>query len=132
MESFLGGVSAAILGLIVVAYLMKIFAQKLPIHLMFKVMSWLIYALGFKILGVSVHTLQLTNVFQQDILSLPSIAILGFYNSIQGMFAQIVYIALIVGVARWQRRIEMRESRKILASAKLGSDETQCKIFNLL
>ncbi len=109
MESFLSGVGAAILGLIVIAYLMKIFAQKLPIHLMFKVMSWLIYALGFKILGVSMHALQLTNVLQQDILPFPSIVILGFYNSFQGIFAQIVYIVLIVVVAIWQRRIEMRE-----------------------
>ncbi|WP_290879351.1 FTR1 family protein [Helicobacter sp.] len=109
MESFLSGVGAAILGLIVIAYLMKIFAQKLPIHLMFKVMSWLIYALGFKILGVSVHALQLTNVLSQDILPLPSIVILGFYNSLQGMLAQIVYIVLVIVVAIWQRRIEMRE-----------------------
>lgn len=119
MNAFLSGVGAAILGLIVIAYLMKIFAQKLPIHLMFKAMSWLIYALGFKILGVSVHTLQLTNVLSQDILPLPSIAILGFYNSFQGMFAQIVYVVLIMGVAKWQRRIEMREGREVLASARL-------------
>ncbi|WP_416860011.1 FTR1 family protein [Helicobacter ganmani] len=54
--AFLSGGSGNI-GVILIAYLMKIFAQKLPIHLMFRVMNWLIYALGFKILGVSVYVL---------------------------------------------------------------------------
>ncbi|WP_301007913.1 MULTISPECIES: hypothetical protein [Helicobacter] len=42
--AFLSGWSGNI-GVILIAYLMKIFAQKLPIHLMFRVMNWLIYAL---------------------------------------------------------------------------------------
>lgn len=106
MSSFVSGVGFACVGLVVVAYLMKIFTQKLPIHLMFLVMSWLIYFLGFKILGVSIHALQLTNVMGTTILPLPSITILGFYNNLQGLIAQVVYIALVVAVAFWQKRVE--------------------------
>lgn len=106
INAFLSGVGAAIIGLVLIAYLMKIFAQRLPIHLMFRVMSWLIYALGFKILGVSVHALQLTNVLPSDILPLPNVVVLGFYNNLQGIVAQVIYIALIVLVFVWQKHKE--------------------------
>ena len=53
---------------------------RLPMHLMFKVMTWLIYALGFKILGVSIHALQLTQILPTHAVSaLPSLPNIGFY-----------------------------------------------------
>lgn len=103
MDSFLIGILIAIIGLIIIAYLMKIFTQKLSIHLIFSVMSWLIYVLGFKILGVSIHALQLTNVLSTNILPLPSIAILGFYNNSQGIVAQVCYIIIVAIIVVTQR-----------------------------
>lgn len=104
MGSFLSGFGFACLALVVIAYLMKVFVQKLPIHLIFLAMSWLIYVLGFKILGVSIHALQLTNIIPLDILPLPNVAFLGFYNNLQGLVVQAVYIAIVVLVMIWQRR----------------------------
>ncbi|MDE5592233.1 MAG: FTR1 family protein, partial [Helicobacter sp.] len=103
LESLLSGIAIALIGLIIVAYLMKVFTQKLPIHLMFGAMSWLIYIIGFKILGVSIHALQLTNILPIHILSLPSIAIFGFYNTIEGIMAQAVYLILIFVIIAWQK-----------------------------
>ncbi|WP_104722579.1 FTR1 family iron permease [Helicobacter mesocricetorum] len=104
MSSFLSGFGIACLALVVIAYLMKIFVQKLPIHLIFWVMSWLIYVLGFKILGVSIHALQLTNTLPLDILPIPNVAFLGFYNNLQGLVAQAVYVVIALIVVMWQRR----------------------------
>lgn len=106
MSTFLSGILMAVLGLVVIGYLMKIFAQRLPIHWMFRVMSWLIYMLGFKILGVSIHALQLTNMLPTHILPLPNVVILGFYNSLEGLVSQAVYIVLVALVLVWQRCVE--------------------------
>ncbi|MDE5603075.1 MAG: FTR1 family iron permease, partial [Helicobacter sp.] len=111
MSSFLSGFGFACLALIVIAYLMKVFVQKLPIHWMFLVMSWLIYILGFKILGVSIYTLQLTNIIPINILPFSSVAFLGFYNNLQGILAQIFYIVFVVIVAIWQKHTQSRIKR---------------------
>lgn len=39
-------------------------------------MSILLYALGFEILGLSIHALQLTNVLPRTLLNIPSISML--------------------------------------------------------
>ncbi|RDU68975.1 iron permease [Helicobacter cholecystus] len=110
MDSFLSGFGFACLALIVIAYLMKVFVQNLPVHLIFLVMSWLIYILGFKILGVSVHALQLTNIIPLDILPLPSVAFLGFYNNLQGLLAQAIYVVITLGIMIGQRRSNAKSS----------------------
>ena len=103
ITSFLSGIGIAVVGLVVVAHLMRVFTQKLPIHLMFGVMSWLIYCIGFKMLGVSIHALQLTNVLPMDIVSIPSISFIGFYNNIQGIAIQAIYALCVLGIVLWQR-----------------------------
>ena len=114
IDSFLIGILVAVVGLIVITYLMRTFTQKLPIHLMFGVMSWLIYVLGFKILGVSIHALQLTNVLSADILPLPNITILGFYNNFQGVVAQVIYIVIIMAIIvrqRYNQKVTMLKAK---------------------
>ena len=111
MTSFLSGIGIAVVGLVIIAYLMRVFTQKLPIHLMFMAMSWLIYCIGFKMLGVSIHALQLTNILPMQILPLPSFAFIGFYNNIQGITTQAVYVLCVIAIVLWQRNAERRLER---------------------
>ena len=97
----LAGIGLAVALLAVIAVLMNLGSLRLPMHLMFKVMTWLIYALGFKILGVSIHALQLTQILPTHAASaLPSLPNIGFYPNWESIAAQALYIALIPAIGR--------------------------------
>jgi high-affinity iron transporter len=101
LSDFLLGIIAAIAVLALVAFLLTKTSAKLPIYRLFKVMTWLIYGLGFKILGVSIHSLQLTEMLPRDVVhALPNVPDIGFYATWQGIAAQIAYLLLIPIVAR--------------------------------
>ncbi len=103
MSAFLSGIVVAIFILVAIAYFMRIFAKKLPIHLMFMFMSWLLYCIGFKMLGVSVHALQLTNILPADILPFSSMTVIGLYNTTQGIALQGAYVICVVGIVCWHK-----------------------------
>ncbi|OOS00256.1 iron permease [Haemophilus paracuniculus] len=101
LNDLLVGIGLALLLLGVLAWALAKFSTKLPIHHLFKVMTALIYLLGFKILGVSVHSLQLTNVLPNSVIdSLPNIPDLGIFATVETLVAQVVYLVLIPLVAR--------------------------------
>lgn len=93
--------------LVVVAYIMLKTSVKLPIPTLFKVLTWVIYFLGFKILGVSLSALQLTGYLSRTVVpSIPAIEVIGFYPTLQTIAAQLVYIAAIVALQLWMKRGE--------------------------
>ncbi|MDO4643243.1 MAG: FTR1 family protein [Cardiobacteriaceae bacterium] len=95
------GIVLALALLAVIAVLMNKGSMRFPMHIMFKTMTWLIYALGFKILGVSINALQLTNVLPTHIVSFaPNIPSIGLYPNWEGIGAQLIYLALIPVVAK--------------------------------
>lgn len=97
-QAFLIGIVAAIVLLLALAWLMAKTSLTLPVAKMFRVLTWLIYALGFKILGISLHALQLTGIMPMSTLPntwLESNA-LGIYPTVETLTAQAVYIGLIV------------------------------------
>ena len=97
----LAGIGLAVALLAVIAVLMNQGSLRLPMHLMFKVMTWLIYALGFKILGVSIHALQLTQILPTHSVDfLPSLPNIGFYPNWESIAAQALYLALIPAIGR--------------------------------
>ncbi|WP_071057919.1 FTR1 family protein [Pelistega sp. MC2] len=96
LQDLLLGIGIALIALLVIAILMITSSKRLPMHHLFKVMTWLIYALGFKILGVSIHSLQLTNILPEHLLAnVPSIPLIGFYANWECIVAQVLYLALI-------------------------------------
>ncbi|MFU2132744.1 FTR1 family iron permease [Gallibacterium anatis] len=104
-ESFALGVGMAVILLAILAVVILKSSVKLPVPTMFKILTWVLYILGFKILGVSVHALQLTAVLPTTIIDiLPNIEWLGFYATLQTIIAQLVYIALILLLQRWLKR----------------------------
>lgn len=101
-QDLLAGIGLALLLLAVVAWIMQRSAARLSIHHLFKIMTLLIYVLGFKILGVSIQALQLTQTIPTSlILDLPSLPLIGFYSSWQGVMAQLVYLLLIPLIAKY-------------------------------
>ena len=97
-QAFLSGIAAAIVLLLALAWIMAKTSVTLPVAKMFRILTWLIYALGFKILGISLHALQLTGIVPMT--PLPSTWLesnaLGIYPTVETLAAQALYIGLIV------------------------------------
>lgn len=101
LKDLIMGIVLAFIALLLIAFVMNSSTKRLPLHHLFKVMTWLIYLLAFKILGVSIHALQLTNSIPTHIIEqLPNITWLGFYATWEGIIAQLIYLALIPVIAK--------------------------------
>jgi high-affinity iron transporter len=97
LELSFGILIALVILAIFAVVLMKV-SGKIPIHRFFIVATILIYILAFKIIGVSVHTLQLTNVVPMTTVDhLPVISSLGFYPTWETIIPQ----SLLIGVVIW-------------------------------
>lgn len=94
-QDLLFGIGSALILLAIIAFAMKYSSNKLPIPQLFNVMTWLIYALGFKILGVSINALQLTQSLPRHLIDMPNLPFIGFYSSWEGIIAQLIYLAMI-------------------------------------
>lgn len=105
LQDLLSGIGLALGLLVIIAVAMQKFSDKLPIHQLFKLMTWLIYALGFKILGISIHALQLQKILPTSLIDgVPTLPWLGFYANWQGILAQLAYLLSIWMVAKWLKR----------------------------
>ena len=94
---FVLGISLALIVLILIAFAMNKMSQFFLPHKVFFALTWMIYALAFKMLGVSIHALQLTNMApNHPVTSLPTIDLLGFYPSWEVLGAQILFLIVIV------------------------------------
>ena len=93
---FVLGISLALLVLIVIAFVMNKASQFFLPHKVFFILTWMIYALAFKMTGVSIHALQLTNMIPNHLISgIPSIDILGIYPSWEGVAGQTLFILVV-------------------------------------
>ena len=93
---FILGISLALLVLVVIAFVMNKASQFFLPHKVFFILTWMIYALAFKMTGVSIHALQLTNMIPNHLISgIPSIDILGIYPSWEGLAGQTLFILVV-------------------------------------
>lgn len=93
---FVLGISLALLVLVVIAFVMNKASQFFLPHKVFFILTWMIYALAFKMTGVSIHALQLTNIIPNHLISgIPSIDILGIYPSWEELAGQIIFILVV-------------------------------------
>ncbi|MFJ8064830.1 FTR1 family protein [Psychrobacillus sp. NPDC096426] len=96
LELSLGIVIALVILTIFAVVLMKV-SGKIPIHRFFIVATVLLYVLAFKIIGVSVHTLQLRSVFSMSIVDhLPVISSIGFYPTWETIIPQILLLSVVI------------------------------------
>ena len=93
---FVLGISLALSVLVVIAFVMNKASQFFLPHKVFFILTWMIYALAFKMTGVSIHALQLTNMIPNHLISgIPSIDILGIYPSWEGLAGQTIFILVV-------------------------------------
>ena len=93
---FVLGISLALSVLVVIAFVMNKASQFFLPHKVFFILTWMIYALAFKMTGVSIHALQLTNMIPNHLISgIPSIDILGIYPSWEGLAGQTLFILVV-------------------------------------
>ena len=93
---FVLGISLALSVLVLIAFVMNKASQFFLPHKVFFILTWMIYALAFKMTGVSIHALQLTNMIPNHLLSgIPSIDILGIYPSWEGVAGQTLFILVV-------------------------------------
>lgn len=102
LSNFVTGVGMALAALAVIAFILIRTSYRLPIARMFRLLTWVIYGLGFKILGISLHALQLTghlrmSPLQASWLESPS---LGLFPTLETLGAQAAYLASI-GLIQW-------------------------------
>lgn len=96
---FFLGLGLAILVLVLLAILMTKASSFIRPHRIFFGLTWLIYALAFKMLGVSIHALQLTAIFSNHLLShLPTIDWLGIYPSLEVVLSQAIFLVVVLYV----------------------------------
>ncbi|MET3575020.1 FTR1 family protein [Bhargavaea ullalensis] len=106
---FLFGIGIALAILVAVAVLFMKASHKLPMHLFFGAASLLIYLLAFKIVGASIHTLQLTNVLPSHFIAgMPASSLIGLYPSIEPVAAQVLLIGLIAAASLYKKRTTAR------------------------
>ncbi|WP_301109725.1 FTR1 family protein [Sporosarcina sp.] len=106
MMEFVAGILLAVVILAVIAFIFTKLSHRIPIHRFFAVATILIYVLAFKIIGVSLHTLQLTNVVSTTVQpKLPIIDWIGFYPTNETIVAQLALLIVIVAAA-WLKKIK--------------------------
>lgn len=94
---FILGISLALLVLVVIAFVMNKASQFFLPHKVFFILTWMIYALAFKMTGVSIHALQLTNMIPNHLIAgIPSIDILGIYPSWESLAGQALFILVVI------------------------------------
>ncbi|MEG0384167.1 FTR1 family iron permease [Solibacillus cecembensis] len=106
--------SQFVLGIVIAFVILSVFAVmlfkasgKIPIHKFFAVATVLIYVLAFKIIGVSLHTLQLTSKIPTNIVDgLPVVSLIGFYPTMETMIGQAILLILVVITILYKKKQE--------------------------
>ena len=94
---FVLGISLALVVLVVIAFVMNKASQFFLPHKVFFILTWMIYALAFKMTGVSIHALQLTNMIPNHLIAgIPSIDIFGIYSSWESLAGQALFILVVI------------------------------------
>ena len=102
--SFFLGIGLAFLVLFVLALIMNKASTYFNPHRIFLILTWLIYALAFKMLGVSIHALQLTNILPSHLMNgFPSIDWAGIYPSLEVVTCQLIFVVIVL-IITWKNR----------------------------
>ncbi|MFJ7859945.1 FTR1 family protein [Peribacillus sp. NPDC097206] len=105
LKQLLTGILIACLILMVIGFVMLRYSVKLPMTVFFKVATIFIYALAFKILGVSIHALQVSQVIKTHTLhTFPFIEWIGLYPTVETIVPQMVLLLLIIVAAIWVKK----------------------------
>ena len=97
LQNLIIGVVSAILILIVIALVLIYASSKIKIHQVFFILTWTIYFLAFKMLGTSIHMLQVVGILPLHVIHfIPTVEILGIYANIEVFISQLILIIIIM------------------------------------
>ena len=99
MKNLIFGLLLAFLVLIIVGLILIFATNKIKLHNLFFILTYLIYILSFKMLGVSVHMLQVVGYVPLTIINnFPTIEFLGIYANYQVIFSQVLLLLILFGM----------------------------------
>ncbi len=108
-SQFILGIVIAIVILAIVAVVLLKASGKIPIHRFFAVATVLIYLLTFKIIGVSLHKLQLLGDIPTTVIDgLPIWPTIGFYPTVETILGQVILLILVGLAFLWKRHNEKK------------------------
>jgi len=107
MSQFWLGIAMALAILAATAVVLMKMSGKIPVHKFFIVATIFIYLLAFKIIGGSMHTLQLQGRLDTTVVDgLPVLSTVGFYPTFETIIGQAVLILLILATIIYKRFIK--------------------------
>ena len=99
MKNLIFGLLLAFLVLIIVGLILIFATNKIKLHNLFFILTYLIYILSFKMLGVSIHMLQVIGYIPLTIINnFPTIEFLGIYANYQVIFSQVLLLLILFGM----------------------------------
>ena len=105
LQNLIIGIVSAILILIIIALVLIYASSKIKIHQVFFVLTWTIYFLAFKMLGTSIHMLQVVGILPLHVVHfIPTMEILGIYANMEVFISQLILIVIIVIAALIKKR----------------------------
>ena len=97
LQNLIIGIVSAILILIVIALVLIYASSKIKIHQVFFILTWTIYFLAFKMLGTSIHMLQVVGILPLHVIHfIPTVEVLGIYANIEVFISQLILIIIIM------------------------------------
>lgn len=97
VQNLIIGILSAIVILIIIALVLIYASSKIKVHRVFFILTWTIYFLAFKMLGTSIHMLQVVGVVPLHLIRfIPTVEILGIYANWEVFISQVIFIILIV------------------------------------
>ena len=97
LQQLVLGVILAVGILVIVGFAIIYYSVKIPIRFFFKAATILIYFLAFKILGISIHALQISNVLPTSTVhQFPFIDWIGLYPTWETTITQLILVMAII------------------------------------
>ena len=107
MKNLILGLLLALLVLIIVGLILIFATNKIKLHNLFFILTYLIYILSFKMLGVSIYMLQVVGYIPLTIINnFPTIEFLGIYANYQVVCAQVLLIIVLFGLNLLMKKID--------------------------
>ncbi|MEH7492887.1 FTR1 family iron permease [Neobacillus niacini] len=91
------GIVLAVIILAIFGFTIIYYSVKIPIHVFFKVATFVIYFLAFKMLGISIHALQISKVFSTStVINFPFVDWIGLYPTWETTLPQLLLVVVIL------------------------------------
>lgn len=108
------GIGLAVILLVILGVVIIRYSSVIPLRPFFIVATWVIYILTFKMIGVSMHALQIAKIlpthFVQD---MPFIQWIGLYPTVETIVPQLILLMIIVGTSFYVKNPLRRKKRTV-------------------